>query len=46
VALLERHSDFGRTFRGDGLQPGGIDAFKLAPRDSTLHVRHARTWLK
>jgi 2-polyprenyl-6-methoxyphenol hydroxylase-like FAD-dependent oxidoreductase len=27
VALLERHSDFGRTFRGDGLQPSGIDAF-------------------
>jgi 2-polyprenyl-6-methoxyphenol hydroxylase-like FAD-dependent oxidoreductase len=27
VALLERHPDFGRTFRGDGLQPSGIDAF-------------------
>lgn len=27
VALLERHRDFGRTFRGDGLQPSGIDAF-------------------
>ena len=27
VALLERHSDFERTFRGDGLQPSGIDAF-------------------
>lgn len=26
VALLEQHSDFGRTFRGDGLQPSGIDA--------------------
>jgi 2-polyprenyl-6-methoxyphenol hydroxylase-like FAD-dependent oxidoreductase len=27
VTLLERHSDFARTFRGDGLQPSGIDAF-------------------
>jgi 2-polyprenyl-6-methoxyphenol hydroxylase-like FAD-dependent oxidoreductase len=27
VALLERHPDFKRTFRGDGLQPSGIDAF-------------------
>src|SRR5690349_24981618 len=27
VALLERHPDFGRTFRGDGLQPSGMDAF-------------------
>lgn len=27
VALLERHPDFGRTFRGDGLQPSGVDAF-------------------
>ena len=27
VALLERHPDFARTFRGDGLQPSGIDAF-------------------
>src|SRR5262245_9394859 len=27
VALLERHPDFSRTFRGDGLQPSGIDAF-------------------
>ena len=27
VALLERHPDFERTFRGDGLQPSGIDAF-------------------
>ncbi len=27
VALLERHPDFDRTFRGDGLQPSGIDAF-------------------
>jgi 2-polyprenyl-6-methoxyphenol hydroxylase-like FAD-dependent oxidoreductase len=24
---LERHPDFERTFRGDGLQPSGIDAF-------------------
>ena len=28
VALLERHPDFSRTFRGDGLQPSGIDAFE------------------
>ena len=27
VALLERHPDFARTFRGDGLQPSGVDAF-------------------
>src|SRR6266851_5143349 len=27
VALLERHPDFERTFRGDGLQLSGIDAF-------------------
>jgi 2-polyprenyl-6-methoxyphenol hydroxylase-like FAD-dependent oxidoreductase len=27
VALLERHPDFERTFRGDGLQPSGIDVF-------------------
>ena len=27
VTLLERHPDFERTFRGDGLQPSGIDAF-------------------
>jgi 2-polyprenyl-6-methoxyphenol hydroxylase-like FAD-dependent oxidoreductase len=27
VALLERHADLERTFRGDGLQPSGIDAF-------------------
>src|SRR5262249_52114585 len=27
VALLERHPDFQRTFRGDGLQPSGLDAF-------------------
>jgi 2-polyprenyl-6-methoxyphenol hydroxylase-like FAD-dependent oxidoreductase len=27
VALLERHADFERTFRGDGLQPSGLDAF-------------------
>src|SRR5262245_43661645 len=27
VTLLERHPDFKRIFRGDGLQPSGIDAF-------------------
>src|SRR5712671_4488214 len=27
VMLLERHPDFERTFRGDGLQPSGVDAF-------------------
>src|SRR5271154_6403145 len=27
VTLLERHSGFERTFRGDGLQPSGLDAF-------------------
>src|SRR5205823_278664 len=28
VALLERHPDFARIFRGDGLQPSGLDAFE------------------
>lgn len=28
VTLLERHRDFSRTFRGDGLQPSGLDAFR------------------
>ena len=28
VTLLERHPDFKRTFRGDGLQPSGLDAFE------------------
>ncbi len=27
VTLLERHADFERTFRGDGLQPSGLDGF-------------------
>src|SRR5215470_17828564 len=27
VTLLERHPDFERSFRGDGLQPSGMDAF-------------------
>src|SRR6516162_4021510 len=27
VTLLEKHPDFERTFRGDGLQPSGLDAF-------------------
>lgn len=27
VALLDRHPDLGRIFRGDGLQPSGMDAF-------------------
>lgn len=28
VTVFERHPDFERTFRGDGLQPSGIDAFE------------------
>jgi 2-polyprenyl-6-methoxyphenol hydroxylase-like FAD-dependent oxidoreductase len=28
VTLLEKHSDFGRAFRGEGMQPSGIDAFR------------------
>src|SRR5262245_13347419 len=36
VTLLERHSDFGRTFRGDGLQPSGIDAFKQMGLENKL----------
>jgi 2-polyprenyl-6-methoxyphenol hydroxylase-like FAD-dependent oxidoreductase len=35
VALLERHPDFERTFRGDGLQPSGMDAF-----DQMATIRH------
>ena len=27
VTLLERHTDFAREFRGEGLMPSGIDAF-------------------
>lgn len=27
VTLLERHADFARAFRGEGLQPSGLDAF-------------------
>ena len=27
VTLLERQTDFARAFRGEGLQPSGIDAF-------------------
>src|SRR4051812_45764998 len=28
VTVLEQHHDFGRAFRGEGLQPSGIDAFR------------------
>src|SRR3954451_2557389 len=28
VAVLETHLDFGRVFRGEGLQRSGIDAFR------------------
>src|SRR6266566_3506934 len=28
VLLLEKHRDFTRAFRGEGLQPSGIDAFQ------------------
>lgn len=28
VALLERHTDFAREFRGEGLLPGGVDALQ------------------
>ena len=28
VTLLEKHSDFARAFRGEGMQPSGIDAFR------------------
>jgi 2-polyprenyl-6-methoxyphenol hydroxylase-like FAD-dependent oxidoreductase len=27
VTLLERHTDFAREFRGEGLMPSGVDAF-------------------
>jgi 2-polyprenyl-6-methoxyphenol hydroxylase-like FAD-dependent oxidoreductase len=28
VTLLEKHRDFARAFRGEGMQPSGIDAFR------------------
>ena len=28
VVLLERHTDFAREFRGEGLLPGGVDALQ------------------
>ncbi len=28
VTVLEQHHDFGRAFRGEGLQPSGVDAFR------------------
>src|ERR1700684_2712195 len=28
VTVLESHLDFARSFRGEGLQPSGIDAFR------------------
>ncbi len=28
VTLLERHTDFAREFRGEGLMPSGVDAFE------------------
>jgi 2-polyprenyl-6-methoxyphenol hydroxylase-like FAD-dependent oxidoreductase len=28
VTVLEKHPDFARTFRGKGMQPSGIDAFR------------------
>ena len=43
VTLLERHSDFGRTFRGDGLQPSGIDAFNQMGLGDKLMRRRLRS---
>jgi 2-polyprenyl-6-methoxyphenol hydroxylase-like FAD-dependent oxidoreductase len=42
VALLERHPDFERTFRGDGLQPSGLDAFdQMGLGDRLRQLPHA-----
>jgi 2-polyprenyl-6-methoxyphenol hydroxylase-like FAD-dependent oxidoreductase len=42
VTLLERHSGFERTFRGDGLQPSGIDAFdQMGLGDQLRQLPHA-----
>lgn len=38
VVLIERHPDFARTFRGDGLQPSGIDAFEQMGLGSKLQT--------
>lgn len=39
VTLLERHPDFERTFRGDGLQPSGVDAFaQMGLRDQLMQL--------
>ena len=42
VTLIERHSDFERTFRGDGLQPSGMMVFEqMGFRDEILKLPHA-----
>lgn len=42
VTLLERHPDFNRTFRGDGLQPSGIEVFaQMGLKDKLLALPKA-----
>src|SRR5262249_50722351 len=42
VTLLERHPDFERTFRGDGLQPSGRDRFdEIGPGDRLRRLPRA-----
>src|SRR5436309_7383147 len=45
VTLLERHTDFAREFRGEGLMPSGVAAFaemRLEPAlDALPHARIA-----
>jgi 2-polyprenyl-6-methoxyphenol hydroxylase-like FAD-dependent oxidoreductase len=36
VTLLERHPDFERAYRGEGLQPSGVDAFRQMGLASAL----------
>ncbi len=46
VTVLESHPDFARAFRGEGLQPSGIDAFRqmgLGERLDRLPHAHVET---
>jgi 2-polyprenyl-6-methoxyphenol hydroxylase-like FAD-dependent oxidoreductase len=42
VTLLEKHPDFTRSFRGEGLQPSGIEAFaQMGLADKLAHLPQA-----
>ena len=42
VTLLERQTDFAREFRGEGLQPSGIDAFGHSRRPARSTGQRSR----